>query len=285
MGKKNKMNPFAGKHVGGSGTATRLPSTGKKKKQQRPAATSDGGGGQGGGYSGGGGGQGGGGGRPKRPKSFLGLLAAGAAYAGGCPGLPSSPAFAVYGLPKRCTQLWTLLANVNSPHCLLLPRAALWAWNVWSRAVQLQDDRDVLDRMAARPLRLTEHAACRMDCRCAGLGRARVGGRATAAPRPSATGLRSGIAAQPAAYQRQCHGACFAGSSARARCGRRCARGASTRARASRGCCPAPSTWWMRRWGPRARTCRSVVAMEVAGAAGRVGGRAGAAVNPGALHS
>lgn len=126
MGKKNKPgNQFAGKHVGGSTSATRLPSTGKKKRQQQVAATGDGddsqgGGGRGsgshgrhggGGYDGGGGrgqggggggyggggrgpggggggrGQGGGGGGrpPKRPKSFLGMLAAGAAYAGGCP--------------------------------------------------------------------------------------------------------------------------------------------------------------------------------------------------------
>ena len=128
---KNKPKPFAaGKHVGGSTSATRLPSTGKKKRQPQAAASGgDGGGGGGdGGGSRGNGGNGGGGRRGKRPKSFLGLLAAGGAY------------------------------------------VALWAWNLWSRGQQATDDRRTLAAMLAKPLAITEHAACRMDCRCAGAG-------------------------------------------------------------------------------------------------------------------
>lgn len=49
--------------------------------------------------------------------------------------------------------------------------AALWAWNVWSRVQQRQEDRRILDAMLRLPLAITEHAACRMDCRCAGGGR------------------------------------------------------------------------------------------------------------------
>lgn len=44
--------------------------------------------------------------------------------------------------------------------------AALWAWNVYSRVQQRREDQDTLQAMAARPLAITEHAACRMDCRC-----------------------------------------------------------------------------------------------------------------------
>ncbi|PRW60724.1 hypothetical protein C2E21_0968 [Chlorella sorokiniana] len=43
--------------------------------------------------------------------------------------------------------------------------AALWAWNVYSRVQQRREDQDTLQAMAARPLAVTEHAACRMDCR------------------------------------------------------------------------------------------------------------------------
>lgn len=45
--------------------------------------------------------------------------------------------------------------------------AALWAWNVWSRMQQGREDKRILGAMLARPLAVTEHAACRMDCRCA----------------------------------------------------------------------------------------------------------------------
>ena len=44
--------------------------------------------------------------------------------------------------------------------------AALWAWAVYSRAQQSTADRRILQAMASRPLHITEHAACRMDCRC-----------------------------------------------------------------------------------------------------------------------
>lgn len=52
------------------------------------------------------------------------------------------------------------------PCCALLHIAALWAWNVYSRVQQRREDQDTLQAMAARPLAITEHAACRMDCRC-----------------------------------------------------------------------------------------------------------------------
>lgn len=58
-------------------------------------------------------------------------------------------------------------ARVGSLGALCGGLTALWVYNVWSRSVRVQDDRDVLASMARRPLRLTEHAACRMDCRCA----------------------------------------------------------------------------------------------------------------------
>lgn len=48
--------------------------------------------------------------------------------------------------------------------------AALWAWNVWARVQQRQDDRHILDAMLRLPLAITEHAACRMDCRFIGRG-------------------------------------------------------------------------------------------------------------------
>ena len=70
MGKnKKQMNPFAGKHVGGSTHATRLPGTGKKRP---PAATTGNGNGE----------EGGDGGRRKKDKSFLGLLVSGMGFAG-----------------------------------------------------------------------------------------------------------------------------------------------------------------------------------------------------------
>ncbi|KAI3429509.1 hypothetical protein D9Q98_005598 [Chlorella vulgaris] len=46
--------------------------------------------------------------------------------------------------------------------------AALWAWNVWSRTQHVQADKRTLAAMRRLPLAITEHAACRMDCRFIG---------------------------------------------------------------------------------------------------------------------
>lgn len=46
--------------------------------------------------------------------------------------------------------------------------AALWAYNVYARVQQGQADRRTLDAMLRKPLGVTQHAACRMDCRFIG---------------------------------------------------------------------------------------------------------------------
>lgn len=58
---------------------------------------------------------------------------------------------------------------------------------MWARVQQRQDDRHILDAMLRLPLAITEHAACRMDCRCD------QGGACTGLPRECAYGLQHGI--------------------------------------------------------------------------------------------
>lgn len=43
--------------------------------------------------------------------------------------------------------------------------AALWGWSIMNGVSQRRRDRAILDGMRRRPLAITEHAACRMDCR------------------------------------------------------------------------------------------------------------------------
>lgn len=42
---------------------------------------------------------------------------------------------------------------------------ALWGWSLVHGAAKRRRDRGILDSMARKPLSITDHAACRMDCR------------------------------------------------------------------------------------------------------------------------
>ena len=42
---------------------------------------------------------------------------------------------------------------------------ALWGWSIYDALVKKKKDRRILDGMLRRPLIITDHAACRMDCR------------------------------------------------------------------------------------------------------------------------
>lgn len=137
--------------------AGRLPSTGKKKK--RAAAAGEGG-------------EGGSGGKRRKEKSFWGLLAAGAGFAGrpaallaGGLRLPCACGAGNARIAARGWHGWPATWRPLLSRCAAA--AALWAWNVWARVQQRQEDRRILDAMLRLPLAITEHAACRMDCRCA----------------------------------------------------------------------------------------------------------------------
>ena len=41
----------------------------------------------------------------------------------------------------------------------------LWSWGIFQGVEKRKRDRKILDRMLRRPLAITEHAECRMDCR------------------------------------------------------------------------------------------------------------------------
>ena len=60
---------------------------------------------------------------------------------------------------KKERSVWGLVAAVGS-------FAALFGWTLLSRGKAAKADRRILDSMLAKPLRYTEHASCRMDCRC-----------------------------------------------------------------------------------------------------------------------
>ena len=112
-------------------------------------------------------------GAERPPRSALGLLATSLGLAGGAASIRSV---------ARCRNAQPTARRSPAPPAR---HAALWAWQVWQRSRQRSDERAVLARMRSRPLRFTEHAACRLDCRrgagTGGAGR-RGPGRRGAAP-------------------------------------------------------------------------------------------------------
>jgi hypothetical protein len=146
--KQRPGKQFAGTHAPTT-KATRLPGTGKKKRRGGGAA------------AGGDDESGGGGGKRTKDKSFLGLLASGAGFAGAWVARQHA------GMCERALGSTRGDAGPSLKSHLPPPLpAALWAWTVWARGQQGQRDRQVLDGMLARPLALTQHAECRMECRC-----------------------------------------------------------------------------------------------------------------------
>lgn len=262
--------------------AGRLPSTGKKKK--RATATS------------GEGGEGGSGGKRRKDKSFWGLLAAGAGFAG------QTITWNLCALPQ--VQALTKVAARAVRHPALLPllspqrcgpgtcgracssgRTTVTSWMPCC-ACRWPSQNMLLAEWTAGATRVGPARGCHVSV---------LTGCSTAyciincgGGMPLVTGMVAGRACMHAGRQvLDCRKAALAlllagmrphkhisslpwrkvrgspplwmpaaASSGAARSRRRCAAGASTRGRASRRCGPAPSTRSTRRWAPSARMCR-----------------------------